>query len=238
MPWMKKPWIVFFLLHWRRASPVGVEWKGSFFTWRNRCIAWLRRLGCSWTLGQMWNKASETSLEKSWWVHVFIQRWIQFWFSCDVFCPLQNEHIKLTSSYNLIFWTCARRRAALPSRIVSIVSVLTSDEVKWFFFFVSTWRVPILNMMDIWMISEDRNSISPPQLPPKKFAKFTGIPPSLPPFWSRDSWWVRQQGWYNSSWKGRIQDWWRALRLVWIWAESSVKMWGRIVFFSKERRWM
>ena len=124
-----------------------VERKGSFFTWRNRCIAWLRRLGCSWILGQMWNKAGEKSWEKSWWVHVFIQRWIQFWFSCDLFCPLQNEYIKLTSSYNLMFWTCERRRAALPSRIVSIVSVLTSDVVRWCFFsfqpgpYGSTWWI-------------------------------------------------------------------------------------------------
>ena len=219
-----------------------VERKGSFFTWRNRCIAWLRRLGCSWILGwdvkqsgwEIWRKVGQSMfLSKDGFNFDSV---VIYFAPCKM--SISSWHLHITWCFELVKGEGLLCHHGSYQLSQSWPQMKSGDV---FFRFNLEGR---LNVMDIWMISEDQNSISPrscscsedPErkhnFPSKKLRQIhrnTSIPSW--PFWSRDSWWlVRQQGWYNSSWKGRIQDWWRALRLVRSWVGSSVKMWGRIFF--------
>ena len=49
------------------------------------------------------------------------------------------------------------------------------------------------------------------------------VKPSRHALWSVRTFVFRQQGWHYSSWQGRLQDWRRALRLVWRRAKDPVK---------------
>ncbi len=121
---------------------------------------------------------------------------IQFWFSCEIM-PRQNEHIMLTSSYNLELRTnflnlCQEKGCfAITDRINCLSLDLRC----------STWGG--MAQHDGYLDWEDPNSIAAEKpmntrknaISPKKLTKFTGTPTSLPPFWSLlDSWWLEWSG--------------------------------------------